>query len=99
MSLTRIFGPAAAGVLAGVAVFGIGGAYLVAAVFSVVSTLLTMRLPKLEPQAATRGHPVTEILDGGSLREERKAIEVAHRDDHLSDHDWIQLRSVPTGPG
>ena len=64
MSLTRIFGPAAAGVLAGVAVFGIGGAYLVAAVFSVVSTLLTMRLPKLEPQAATRGHPVTEILDG-----------------------------------
>jgi len=64
MSLTRIFGPAAAGVLAGVAAFGIGGAYLVAAVFSVVSTLLTMRLPKLEPQAATREHPVTEILDG-----------------------------------
>ena len=48
------FGPAAAGVMTGVAAFGIHGAYLIAAVFSVVSTLLTMRLPKLEPKQLSR---------------------------------------------
>ncbi|HAA67357.1 MAG TPA: hypothetical protein DCY36_04445 [Acidimicrobiaceae bacterium] len=64
MSLTRVFAPAAAGVLAGVAVVGIGGAYLVASVFSAVSTFLTMRLPKLEPVNPSRKHPSAEILDG-----------------------------------
>ena len=64
MSLTRVFAPAAAGVLAGVAVVGIGGAYLVASVFSAVSTFLTMRLPKLEPVNPSRKHPFAEILDG-----------------------------------
>ncbi|OUW33644.1 MAG: hypothetical protein CBD32_01665 [Actinobacteria bacterium TMED172] len=64
MSLTRVFAPAAAGVLAGVAVVGIGGAYLVASVFSAVSTFLTMRLPKLEPVNPSRKHPFAEIIDG-----------------------------------
>ena len=64
MSLTRLFAPAAAGVLAGVATIGIGGAYLVAAVFSVVSTLLTARLPRLEPSNPSRQNPLDEIRDG-----------------------------------
>ena len=64
MSLTRIFAPAAAGVLAGVATVGIGGAYLAAAVFSAVSTVLTARLPKLEPVNPSNRNPFTEILDG-----------------------------------
>ena len=64
MSLTRLFAPAAAGVLAGVATIGIGGAYLVAAVFSLVSTLLTARLPRLEPSNPSRQNPLDEIRDG-----------------------------------
>ncbi|MEC7828508.1 MAG: MFS transporter [Actinomycetota bacterium] len=64
MSLTRLFAPAAAGVLAGVATIGIGGAYLVAAVFSVVSTLLTARLPRLEPSNPSQQNPLDEIRDG-----------------------------------
>jgi len=66
MSLTRLFAPAAAGVLAGVATVGIGGAYLVAAAFSVVSTLLTARLPRLEPSNPSRQNPLSEIRDGVS---------------------------------
>jgi|TARA_Y100000590_G_scaffold255183_1_gene286495 MFS family permease len=66
MSLTRIFAPAAAGVLAGVATVGIGGAYLAAAVFSAVSTVLTSRLPKLESVNPSNRNPITEILDGFS---------------------------------
>lgn len=64
MSLTRIFAPAGAGVLAGVATVGIGGAYLAAAVFSAVSTILTARLPKLEPVNPSARNPLTEIVDG-----------------------------------
>ena len=64
MSLTRLFAPAVAGVLAGVATIGIGGAYLVAAVFSVVSTLLTARLPRLEPSNPSQQNPLDEIRDG-----------------------------------
>ncbi len=64
MSMTRIFAPAAAGVLAGVATVGIGGAYLVAAVFSAISTILTTRLPKLEPVNPSSQNPLTEIFDG-----------------------------------
>lgn len=64
MSMTRIFAPAAAGVLAGVATVGIGGAYLVAAVFSAISTILTTRLPKLEPVNPSARNPLTEIFDG-----------------------------------
>ena len=64
MSLTRLFAPAAAGVLAGVATIGIGGAYLVAAVFSLVSTLLTARLPRLEPSNPSQQNPLDEIRDG-----------------------------------
>ena len=64
MSLTRLFAPAAAGVLAGVSTIGIGGAYLVASLFSVVSTVLTARLPRLEPVNPSRRKPLDEIWDG-----------------------------------
>ncbi|MCP3992482.1 MAG: MFS transporter [Actinomycetia bacterium] len=66
MNGTRVFAPALAGVLAGVAFIGIGGAYLIAAVCSSVSFIYLLRLPKpeaaaspprlaLSPQAVTAG--------------------------------------------
>ena len=74
MSLTRIFAPAAAGVMAGVATVGIGGAYLTAAVFSAVSTILTTRLPKLEPVNPSARNPLREILDGLSYVRSRPEL-------------------------
>ncbi len=62
---TRIFAPSFAGVLAGIALFGIGGAYLVAAGFSVVGFLLVMRCPEGAPTAApTTDGPFRQIADG-----------------------------------
>jgi len=66
MNGTRIFAPATAGVLAGVASIGIGGAYLVAAVMSTVSFVCLIRLPP--PSGAVRRSsgrsPLQEIGDG-----------------------------------
>ncbi|MEL6892953.1 MAG: MFS transporter [Actinomycetota bacterium] len=62
---TRIFAPSFAGALAGIALFGIGGAYLVAAGFSVVAFFLITRCPAGAPTAtATTDGPFTQIWDG-----------------------------------
>ena len=64
---TRVFAPSFAGVLAGWALFGIGGAYLVAAGFSVLAFVLIARCPPGEPtdeaMANTDG-PFRQIADG-----------------------------------
>jgi len=64
---TRVFAPSFAGVLAGWALFGVGGAYLVAAAFSVVAFVLIARCPPGEPtdeaMANTDG-PFRQIADG-----------------------------------
>jgi len=49
MNGTRVFAPALAGVLAGVAAIGIGGAYIVAAVMATVAFLMLLRLPDTSP--------------------------------------------------
>lgn len=64
MSSTRVFAPSLAGALAGIAVFGIGGAYIVAAVFSTLSLVLTMRLPDVAPAATGSSSPFTDVADG-----------------------------------
>lgn len=64
MSSTRIFAPSLAGALAGYAVFGIGGAYLVAAAFSLISTALTFRLPEPGEVEPSGMNPMQEIMDG-----------------------------------
>ncbi len=66
MNGTRIFAPALAGVLAGVAVVGIGGAYIVAAVLSLAAFANLIRLPR--PATVQRRHngrsPLRDIVDG-----------------------------------
>ncbi len=64
MNGTRVFAPSLAGALAGIAVIGIGGAYLVSGAFSVFSLLALLRLPH-HPAAlkSTRG-PLADIADG-----------------------------------
>ncbi len=66
MNGTRIFAPAMAGVLAGIAFFGIGGAYLVAAVFSLSAFVSIIALPKSSGAARPSSglNPLEEILDG-----------------------------------
>lgn len=64
MSSTRVFAPALAGMLAGVALFGIGGAYLVAGIFSVISFVLVFRLPASAPSSRLKRSPFADIADG-----------------------------------
>jgi MFS family permease len=66
MNSTRIFAPSLAGVLAGVAIIGIGGAYLIAALMSAVSFIYLVRLPKLDGARATPTgrNPFADIADG-----------------------------------
>lgn len=62
---TRVFAPAFAGMLAGIAFFGIGGAYLVSAGFSIVSLVFLMRCPDGEVAVSTStSGPFTEIANG-----------------------------------
>lgn len=62
---TRVFAPSLAGVLAGIAFFGIGGAYLVSAAFSAVGFYFIARCPRGEVVTAddTR-NPFQAIADG-----------------------------------
>lgn len=66
MNSTRIFAPSLAGVLAGVAVIGIGGAYLVAGVMSAVSFAYLVRLPPVDgARVAPSGrNPLADIVEG-----------------------------------
>ena len=64
MSGTRVFAPSLAGAMAGYATVGIGGAYLVAAVFSLLSAVLTFKLPTTERAPPTGRNPFQEIADG-----------------------------------
>ena len=62
---TRVFAPAFAGMLAGLAFFGIGGAYLVSAFFSVLSLVFLMRCPEGEVTATTTtAGPFEEVANG-----------------------------------
>jgi MFS family permease len=66
MNGTRIFAPSLAGMLAGWALFGIGGAYLMAGVFSLVALAYLLRLPNVAPikAAGKQLNPLSEIADG-----------------------------------
>ncbi len=62
---TRVFAPAFAGMLAGIAFFGLGGAYLVSAVFSAFALVQLLRCPEGAPmQARSRTNPFVDIADG-----------------------------------
>jgi len=62
---TRVFAPAFAGMLAGIAFFGLGGAYLVSAVFSAFALVQLLRCPEGAPmQQRERVNPFVDIADG-----------------------------------
>lgn len=64
MSATRIFAPSIAGVLAGVAFVGIGGAYLLAAAFSAASFISILRLPTIKIDSPSTRNPLVDIVEG-----------------------------------
>ncbi len=65
MNGTRVIAPAFAGALAGIVFIGIGGAYIVSAVFSTVSFVLLLRCPPgSAPRATSKANPFAEIADG-----------------------------------
>lgn len=65
MNGTRVFGPAAAGVLIGVAVVGIGGVYFITTAIGLLSLGLTLALPTSSTKAARDARsPLNEIADG-----------------------------------
>lgn len=65
MNGTRVLAPSLAGALAGVAVVGIGGAYLVATAFAVVAFGLLLRCPPGDRARSTStARPIAEIVDG-----------------------------------
>jgi MFS family permease len=75
MNGTRVIAPSFAGALAGVAIFGIGGAYMVAGGLSVLSFLAVLRLPKV-PSVNRNGptNPFVEIYNGVRYVSERKHL-------------------------
>ncbi len=65
MNGTRVIAPSLAGALAGVFFIGIGGAYVVSAVFSFGSLLLLLKCPPgSAPRATSTARPLAEIIDG-----------------------------------
>ena len=64
MSGTRVIAPSLAGALAGVAFFGVGGAYLVSACFSFFSLVAIWRLPSIPIQNPSTRNPVADIVLG-----------------------------------
>ena len=64
MNGTRVFAPALAGVLAGIAIVGIGGAYLLSGVISFLALAQIWRLPHRPAADATPRNPFSEIAAG-----------------------------------
>lgn len=64
MNATRVFAPALAGILAGIALIGIGGAYVLSTIMSAVSLIMIWRLPHREATNSSRRNPLTEIAAG-----------------------------------
>lgn len=61
---TRVFAPSLAGALVGWAVFGLGGAYLVASGMNVLGLALTAILPNPVAQLTGKARPFRDIADG-----------------------------------
>jgi MFS family permease len=65
MNGTRVIAPAFAGALAGIALVGIGGAYLISAAFSVIALVMLLRCPPGSvPEGLPPARPLAEIADG-----------------------------------
>ena len=61
---TRVFAPSLAGALVGWSLFGLGGAYLVAATMNVLGLALTAILPNPPAQLTGKARPFKDVADG-----------------------------------
>lgn len=64
MNATRVVAPGMAGVLAGYALVGIGGAYLISSAFAVLSFVMVWRLPDPDPVGDSGRSPIGDIVEG-----------------------------------
>lgn len=64
LQFTRVFGPAAAGALIGVAFVGSGGVFFLAAGFAAIAVAVTVRLPPGNPSVAPTRSARDDLLDG-----------------------------------
>ena len=64
MSATRVFAPALAGVLAGFAFVGVGGAYLFSAAMSICCLVAIRRLPHIPVAGTSKRGAFTDIAEG-----------------------------------
>lgn len=73
MQFTRVFGPAAAGALIGVAAVGVSGVYFIAAGFSALGVVFTFGLPEGRPTLAPTRSGWEDLVDGFDyVRRERR---------------------------
>ena len=64
IQVTRIFGPALAGLLIGLAFFGVEGVYYLGGTLAVLSVIAVMRLPRGLPKTNTDQSGLSDLLDG-----------------------------------
>ncbi len=76
VQFARVFGPAAAGAMIGVAFFGLSGVFFSAAGLGAASVLLVLGLPAAKPAARSGRSALGDIADG--LRFVRSRPEVVH---------------------
>jgi len=74
MNGTRVFAPALAGILAGIAAIGIGGAYVLSAAMSFASLVQIWRLPHREATATDVRNPIAEIKAGVQYVHENRRL-------------------------
>lgn len=64
VQLARVFGPAAAGVLIGVAFFGLAGVFFSAGALGLLSVVLLIGLPRAAPSSPSNRSALGDIADG-----------------------------------
>jgi predicted MFS family arabinose efflux permease len=70
----RVFAPAIAGVMIGVAWFGVGGVFLAAGVTAAIATVMVMRLAPSVSRPSTGRSPLVELIDAVSYMRSNAAV-------------------------
>ncbi len=76
VQLARVAGPAAAGALIGVAVFGLAGVFFAAGALGLLSVVLVIWLPRAAPSSPSGRSAMGDLLDG--LRFVRSRPDIVH---------------------
>ena len=62
--VTRVVGPAVAGVMIGITVIGIEGVYWASAVLSLIAVVLSVTLPEGAPRSTSNASPIEDLKEG-----------------------------------